>query len=115
VESCNGGRDLQYATQKTWEVVKRPMGENAVRNKWVFAIKRSQSGKVVKYKVRLIAQGFCQVAGVDYSETFNPVIQKKTLRVLMAVAVENGWELELDEAAAYLNSTLEVIIYIEHR
>jgi hypothetical protein len=45
--------------QKTWEVVKRLMADNVLVSKWVFAIKRGQCGKVVKYKARVVAQGFC--------------------------------------------------------
>lgn len=100
--------------QCTWEIVKRPTEVNVVGSKWVFAIKRNQVGTIVKYKARLVARGFSQVYGVDYMETFSPVIHKKSLRTLLAVAVENEWEMEqLDVVGAYLNSPLEMTVYME--
>lgn len=71
-------------------------------------------GKIVRFKARLVAQGFRQIYGVDYFETFSPVVQRKTLRILMALAVENELEIvHLDIVSAYLNSTLDTPIYME--
>src|ERR1700742_5124137 len=57
----------------TWDVVPRPPDKNIVGSKWVFHIKRDANGSIKKYKARLVAQGFTQVYGVSYTETFAPV------------------------------------------
>ena len=57
----------------TWEIVERPEGINVVDSKWVFRMKKDAKGKVIKWKVRLVARGFSQIYGVDYFETFAPV------------------------------------------
>jgi hypothetical protein len=61
-------------------------GRKAVGCKWVFKVKTDADGKVVKYKSRLVAQGFSQIPGVDYEETFAPVGRTTSLRLLLTIA-----------------------------
>ena len=63
----------QLEAAGTWKLVDAPEGTNIVGSKWVFQAKKDANGKVVKYKARLVAQGFSQVPGVDYFNTFAPV------------------------------------------
>lgn len=99
--------------QSTWEIVKRQRECYVIGSRWVFAVKKVD-GKVVRFKARLVAQGFRQMYGIDYQETFSPVVQRKTLRILMAIAIENDWEMvHLDVVGAYLNSDLDTVIYME--
>ena len=58
---------------KTWDVIERPSGVNVVDSKWVFCLKKDSLGKIVKWKVCLVAKEFTQDQGVDYFETFAPV------------------------------------------
>ena len=60
-------------TAETWEIVDTPEGANIVGSKWVFQAKKDAAGIVARYKARLVAQGFSQVPGVDYFDTFAPV------------------------------------------
>src|SRR6266511_2094247 len=60
-------------TSGTWELVDAPEDANIVGSKWVFRAKKDAAGNVVQYKARLVAQGFSQVPGVDYFDTFAPV------------------------------------------
>mgnify|MGYP000878006791 CR=1 FL=1 len=73
----------------TWELVKRDVSQKVIKNKWVFRIKYGPNGKVSKYKVRLIAKGFHQTAGVDYFNTFSPVVKAATVRVVLNLIVMN--------------------------
>ena len=57
----------------TWDLVEAPKGANVVGSKWVFRVKKDAMGKIIRYKARLVAQGFSQVPGVDYFDTFAPV------------------------------------------
>jgi len=54
----------------TWELVDKPEGVNVVGSKWVFRAKKNAAGKIIRYKARLVAQGFSQIPGVDYFDTF---------------------------------------------
>ena len=97
----------------TWVLVPRPEGVNIVRCKWVYKIKRDEKGNVSRYKARLVAQGFTQVPGVDYVDTFAPVAKFSTLRVLLALAAQLDLEIhQMDVKNAYLNGTLTETIYM---
>lgn len=100
--------------KNTWVVVKRPLNKNVVGCKWVLKIKRKSDGTIDRFKARLVARGFSQIPGIDFQETFSPVVKRKTIRVLMSLAVERGWSQEhIDVQSAYLNSELTEEIYME--
>jgi hypothetical protein len=93
---------------RTWKMVPRLPRKNIVGSKWVFKLKCKADGSVDKYKARLVACRFTQIYGVDYFDTFSPVARLVSFRVLMALAVHFGWELEVfDFNVAYLNGELD--------
>lgn len=99
---------------KTWELVPRPKNRKIVKCKWIFKRKLNKDGQVERYKARLVACGYTQVEGIDYKETFSPVIKTKSIRSLLAFSVEQNWQVhQLDITAAYLNGTLSETIYME--
>ncbi len=98
----------------TWDLVKLPAGCKAVTSKWVFRLKRDAEGKITRYKARLVARGFTQRAGIDYQETFAPVVRFETVRVIIAAAAKRGLLLhQLDVETAFLNGTLQEEVYLE--
>ena len=98
--------------QDAWEVVRKPKGVNVVGSKWVY--KEKTDGKESVYKARLVAQGFSQKKGVDYEETYSPVIKRKSIRLLLALAVELDWEAKhVDVMSAYLNSPISGEVYMK--
>ena len=59
----------------TWSLCPRPHNYNVVRNKWVYRIKQRPDGSIKRYKARLITKGFDQRCGIDFTNTFSPVIK----------------------------------------
>lgn len=97
----------------TWELVDLPKGKNLVKNKWVFKVKRDKNGNPERFKSRLVAKGFSQKEGIDYFETFSPVIRHSTLRFLIALSAKYSFEIHhLDVATAFLNGELKEEIYM---
>jgi len=74
-----------------WTLVHQPPNVNIVGNKWVYRIKYGPTGSIDRFKVRLVAQGFSQLPGLDYTETFAPVIKLSTVRVVLSLALLNNW------------------------
>jgi hypothetical protein len=97
----------------TWKLVPLPPGRKPIDCKWVFRKKYTDTGEVEKYKARLVARGFTQVKGVDYHETFSPVVKFASIRTLLALAVQHSYIVhQMDVTTAYLNGDLEEEIYM---
>ncbi|GMF65678.1 unnamed protein product [Phytophthora lilii] len=89
-----------------------PNDQRAVGTKWVFKIKRKADGSIEKYKARLVAKGFVQKYGIDYTETFSPVVKYVTLRMIIAIAKYFGWPLDqLDVATAFLYGLMKEKVF----
>ena len=76
---------------QTWHLVLYEKGKNVIDCKWVYKIKRKASGEIDRYKARLVAKGFKQRYGIDYEDTFSPVVKPATIRTILSVAVSRGW------------------------
>ena len=99
---------------KTWELVDLPQGRTPISCKWVYKIKYDSSGNIERYKARLVARGFTQRYGIDYEETFAPVVKFASLRCLLALAAFEDMELhQMDVKTAYLNGDLKEEIFME--
>lgn len=97
----------------TWTLCDLPQGRKAISCKCTFKLKYKANGDVDKYKARLVARGFTQEKGFDYSETYSPTAKLTTFRVLMAVANHFGYYIgQMDVNSAFLNGELqEEILY----
>ena len=98
---------------RTWVLVPRPAHTNIVDSKWVFRTKYLHNGSIERLKARLVAKGFTQIPGLDYTDTFNPVIKATIVRVVLSLTVTNRWPLrQFDVKNAFLNGTLTKNVYI---
>jgi Reverse transcriptase (RNA-dependent DNA polymerase)/Chromo (CHRromatin Organisation MOdifier) domain len=99
---------------ETWELVKRPEDREVIDTKWVFHIKHNIDGTVERRKGRFVVRGFTQIPGVDYNETYSPVISYTGLRMLMALAIQYGLRIhQMDVKSAYLHGEIDTEIFIE--
>ena len=91
----------------TWDTVDQSLGKNIVSNKWVFWIKHKSDGSIEKYKAHLMAQGFTQIYGVDYFNTYSPVAHFSSIWAILALAACHNWEINtFNFIGAYLNGEL---------
>jgi hypothetical protein len=99
--------------QHTWSLIPPSNDQNLVGCRWVYKIKRNTDGSVSRYKARLVAKGFHQKAGVDFAETFSPVVKPPTIRIILSLAAQNHWPLrQLDVSNAFLHGFLKENVFM---
>jgi histone deacetylase 1/2 len=109
--------DVEYGAlmkNKTWHLVPPKKGSNIIDCKWVWKVKRKADGTLDKYKARLVAKGYKQRFGIDYEDTFSPIIKMDTIRIISSIAVSRGWSLrQLDIQNVFLHGILEEEVYMK--
>jgi hypothetical protein len=97
----------------TWHLVPPRLGLNIIDSKWVFKLKYKADGTVDRYKARFVAKGFKQREGIDYDDTFSPVVKHTTIRFLLSLVVSRQWSVrQLDVQNAFLHGVLTEDVYM---
>lgn len=99
---------------ETWTMTDLPPGRKLIKTKWVYKSKCDDAGNVIRYKARLVAKGCSQKYGLDYTETFSPVVRYSSIRFLMALAVQKGLKIDqMDAVTAFLQGDVNEEIYVD--
>ncbi|GFW98417.1 retrovirus-related Pol polyprotein from transposon TNT 1-94 [Trichonephila clavipes] len=98
---------------KVWEIVQKPAKSKLIKTKWLYSLKQDDAGKNIKYKARLVAAGFNQIKNIDYSESYSPVVNIESFRLLIALAAKLKLNVNFfDVKTAYLYGDLEETVYV---
>jgi hypothetical protein len=109
--------DEEYSAlmeNQTWDLVPLPKGRKLVRCRWIFQKNMAENGEISKYKSRLVAKGYSQVHGIDYTETFAPVAKMDSIRLVLAIAASRHWEVHhMDVKSDFIHGDMKEEIYME--
>lgn len=101
-------------TNHTWSVQSLPPGKKPTGCRWLYNVKYKADGSLDKYMDQLVAKGYAQQAGIDFTESFSPVAKLATVRVLLAIAAQKKWsQLQLDINNAFLNRDLDEEVFMQ--
>ncbi|RDX94698.1 hypothetical protein CR513_22890, partial [Mucuna pruriens] len=98
----------------TWELVDPSSNKKLIALKWVYKVKVNSRGEVVKNKVKLVTKGFLQKVRIDYEEVYVPVAKIKTIRLVVAIAINVGWSMQqMNVKSAFINGPPEEEVYVD--
>jgi hypothetical protein len=101
------------SSNDVWDLVEISDGVKRVGCKYVYKTKYDSKGKIKRFKTRLVAKGFTQREGIDYTENFSPVSKKDSFRIVMALVAHYDLELhQMDVKTVFLNGELQEIVYM---
>jgi hypothetical protein len=102
-----------FERNEVWTLVDPLRDVNVIGAKWGFKNKQGEDGEVVRNKARLVAQGYSQVEGLDFGETFAPVACLEAIRILLAFATSKGLKLyQMNVKSVFLNGVIHEEVYV---
>src|SRR6266542_4100356 len=102
-----------FTRNEVWSLVERPK-QNVIGTKCVFRNKQDENGVVTRNKARLVAQGFTQIEGLNFGETYAPVVRLESIRILIAFATHHNFKLyQMDVKSAFLNGPIQELVFVE--
>ncbi|KAK2428435.1 putative mitochondrial protein [Trifolium repens] len=104
----------QFKRNDVWDLVPKPKHKNIIGTKWVYRNKLNEQGEVTRNKARLVAQGYSQQEGIDFTETYAPVARLEAIRLLLSYAVNHDITLyQMDVKSAFLNGVISEEVYVK--
>eukprot|EP01018_Ginkgo_biloba_P000839 Gb_33741 [translate_table: standard] len=98
----------------TWTLMELPLDKDVIGTKWIYKTKYKSNRSIEKNKERLVAKGYAQQEGVDYTKTFAPVAKMDTIRTVLVLVAQHGWIIyQMDVKSAFLNGYFDEEIYVE--
>ena len=98
----------------TWQLVEAPENQKVIDNRWVYKVKYLEDGSVDRFKARLVIRGFTQQYGINYEETFSPVVKFTSIRAILSLAAMNNMQMkQFDIKTAFLNGDLKENVYMK--
>ena len=108
MESMKSEMQSMYDNQ-VWALIDPPEGAKVIECKWIF---KEKAGGI--FKGRLVAKGFSQFHGIDYDETFSPLVMLKSIRILLAISAYMDYEIwQMDVETNFLNENLLEDVYMK--
>jgi hypothetical protein len=102
-----------FERNQVWTLIVPPRDVNVIGTKWVFKNKQGEDGEIVRNKGRLVPQGYRQIEGLNFGETFAPVAHLEAIRILLAFAASKGFKLyQMDVKSAFLNGVIQEEVYV---
>jgi histone deacetylase 1/2 len=99
---------------RTWRLVPRPPGVRVLSGKWILKNKLCPDGSLERRKARWVLRGDVQRPGIDFDQTFSPVVKPATIRTVLTLAASNQWPVhQLDVSNAFLHGTLKETVYCQ--
>ncbi|GKF49957.1 retrovirus-related pol polyprotein from transposon TNT 1-94, partial [Tanacetum coccineum] len=103
----------EFERLEVWELVPCPDNVFLIKLKWIYKVKTNESGRVLKNKARLVAQGFRQEEGIDFEESFAPVARIEAIRIFVANAAHKNMIIyQMDVKTDFLNGDLKEEVYV---
>lgn len=100
-------------TNHTWFLVPLPSGRHSINCKWIFKVKKKPDCSIDRCKARLVARGFSQKPGIDFQDTFNPIVKPQTMRIILTIDIPHHWTLyQIDVNNAFLHGVLHEKVYM---
>nr|GEY68092.1 retrovirus-related Pol polyprotein from transposon TNT 1-94 [Tanacetum cinerariifolium] len=108
----NPSRPVQTRLQ-VWELLDKPFGKSIIRLKRLWKNKKEENQTVIRNKARLVAKGYAQEEGIDFEESFAPVVRLEAVRIFVAYAAHKSFPIyQMDVKTAFLNGPLKEDIYV---
>ena len=104
----------QFVRNDVWELAPRLENVHVIGTKWIFKNKTDEDGEIIQNKSWLVAQGYTEVEGVDFDESFAPMARLEYIRILMSIACNMNFKLyQMDVKCAFLNGYLNEEVFVE--
>ncbi|TYK31065.1 gag-pol polyprotein [Cucumis melo var. makuwa] len=104
---------LQFERNQVWNLVPKPPHVNIIGTKWIFKNKIDEQGRLIRNKTRLVAQGYSQIKGLDFGETFAPTARLEAIRLILSFTCFRGFKLfQMDVKSVFLNGYLSEEVYV---